>query len=339
MRTPPLSSPAPESPAAPSGDAFLAVRSLSVRFPSPSGFVQAVRGLSFAVEAGETLGLVGESGCGKSVTAHALLGLLGVGGEVSAGSIHLGGRDVARLPRRELVALRGRDVGMVFQEPMTSLDPVFSVGWQLGEALAADRRLTGRERRERSLELLREVGVPEPEARLGAYPSELSGGLRQRVMIAIAVARRPRLLVADEPTTALDATIQAQIMALLARLRRERSMAVLLITHDLGLVAQNADRVVVMYAGLAVEEATAERLFAEPLHPYTLGLLSSLPGGPGTRRGERLRAIPGTVPHPTRVPSGCPFRDRCSRAAAACAGAVPGLEEQRPGHHVRCLRV
>jgi oligopeptide/dipeptide ABC transporter ATP-binding protein len=228
---------------------------------------------------------------------------------------------------------------MVFQDPMTSLDPVFTVGYQLGEALKTHLDLTRSEVRARSVELLREVGIAEPEARLAAYPFQLSGGLRQRVMIAIAAACRPKLLIADEPTTALDVTIQAQIMALLASLRRERAMSLLLITHDLGLVAQNVERVIVMYAGHQVEEAATAELFAEPLHPYTQGLLGSLPGTGRVHRGERLRAIPGNVPHPARAPSGCPFRDRCYMAIEACAEALPAWDEKRPHRRARCIRV
>ncbi len=319
--------------------ALLEVNDLRVSFFLPEVEVPAVRGLSFRVGNGEAVGLVGESGCGKSVTALSLLGLVPPPGRIVSGSIRLDGRDLTRMNGRELRSVRGREIGMVFQEPMTSLNPVFTVGYQLAEAITCHFDLPRKEVRRRCVELLREVGVPAPEARLRAYPSQLSGGLRQRVMIAMAVACRPKLLVADEPTTALDVTIQAQIMALLRRLRNERGMALLLITHDLGLVAQNVDRVVVMYAGYAVEEARVEALFAEPLHPYTRGLLASIPGASGVRRGQRLRAIPGNVPHPARVPAGCPFRDRCAEAVEACARSVPALEEKRPGHRARCIRV
>jgi len=318
---------------------LLEVENLQVSFHTPAGEVPAVRGLDLRVGAGEAVGLVGESGCGKSVTALSLMGLVPEPGRVRAGSIRLDGRELVGLPPEEYRKVRGREIGMVFQEPMTSLNPVFTVGFQVGEALSTHLDLSRDEARRRCVELLMEVGIPAPAERLRAYPAQLSGGLRQRVMIAIAVACRPKLLVADEPTTALDVTIQAQIMRLLGRLRRDRGMSLLLITHDLGLVAQNVDRVVVMYAGYAVEEATTEMLFEEPLHPYTRGLLGSLPGAPGLRRGERLRAIPGNVPHPSRVPSGCPFRDRCSEAVKECVAAVPVLEEKRPGHRARCVRV
>ncbi len=320
-------------------DPLLRVEGLEVGFPTPAGVVSAVRGLGFAVAPGEAVALVGESGCGKSATALALLGLLPPPGRRAAGRVWLAGRELTALAPADLRAVGGRDLGMVFQDPMTSLNPVFPVGFHLAEALRPLGLGSRAAVRQRSLELLAEVGISAPEARLRAYPGELSGGLRQRVMIACAVACRPRLLVADEPTTALDVTVQAQIMALLGRLRREREMALLLISHDLGVVAQNVERVIVMYAGLAVEEAPSAALFAEPRHPYTQGLLASVPGAPGTRRGERLRAIPGAVPHPLRLPGGCPFRDRCPRAAPQCAEALPALVEWGPGHRGRCCRV
>ncbi|GAB4248898.1 MULTISPECIES: ABC transporter ATP-binding protein [Deferrisoma] len=318
---------------------LLEVENLRVSFHTRAGEVPAVRGLDLTVGHGEAVGLVGESGCGKSVTALSLMGLVPDPGRIEAGSIRLEGRELVGLPDEEYRRIRGRQIGMVFQEPMTSLNPVFTVGFQVAEALTTHFDLPRDEVRRRCVELLTEVGIPAPEDRLRAYPAQLSGGLRQRVMIAIAVACRPQLVIADEPTTALDVTIQAQIMGLLGRLRRERGMALLLITHDLGLVAQNVDRVVVMYAGYAVEEASTRELFRDPLHPYTRGLLGSIPGASGIRRGERLRAIPGNVPHPSRVPSGCPFRDRCDLAIEACGDAVPALEEKRPGHRARCIRV
>ncbi|MDW7710038.1 MAG: ABC transporter ATP-binding protein [Deferrisomatales bacterium] len=320
---------------------LLCVEDLRVAFPGAgsAGELAAVRGVSLSLKRGETLALVGESGCGKSVTALSVIGLVPSPGRVTGGRVLFDGRDLTSLSSRALRSVRGREVGMVFQEPMTSLNPVFTVGYQLAEALTAHRKLPRAELRGRCLELLREVGIPAPEERLGAYPSQLSGGLRQRVMIAIAVACRPRLLIADEPTTALDVTIQAQIMALLGRLRRELGMALLLITHDLGLVAQNVERVAVMYAGHVVEECTTRHLFASPLHPYTRGLLGSVPGASGVGRGGRLQAISGNVPHPSRVPSGCPFRDRCPLAADPCAAALPELAEVLPGRRVRCIRV
>ncbi|MBE0617640.1 MAG: ABC transporter ATP-binding protein [Proteobacteria bacterium] len=321
------------------GAGLLRVEELRVAFPGPDGEVAAVRGVSVALDRGETLALVGESGCGKSVTALSLLGLVPPPGRVVGGRVAFAGRDLTGLSPAELRDVRGRDIGMVFQEPMTSLNPVFTVGYQLAEALTTHFELARAEVRARCVELLREVGVSAPDARLKAYPSQLSGGLRQRVMIAIALACRPRLLIADEPTTALDVTIQAQIMALLGRLRREFGTALLLITHDLGLVAQNVDRVTVMYSGHVVEECATRELFAAPLHPYTRGLLGSMPGVGGASRGRRLQAIPGNVPHPSRVPSGCPFRDRCSLAVERCGDRLPLLEEKVPAHRARCIRV
>ena len=321
------------------GEPLLRVRDLQVAFPGATGPILAVRGLDLDLQRGETVALVGESGCGKSVTALSLLGLVPRPGWLAGGSIVFQGRELNGLETRLLREVRGREIGMVFQEPMTSLNPVFTVGYQLAEALTTHGRIGRGEVRERCVALLREVGVPAPESRLGAYPNQLSGGLRQRVMIAIAAACRPKLLIADEPTTALDVTVQAQIMALLARLRAELGMSLLLITHDLGLVAQNVERVVVMYAGLAVEEAPTRALFADPLHPYTRGLIGSMPGTGESRRGERLRAIPGNVPHPSRVGAGCPFRERCSLAVDGCARELPPLETKAPGRRARCLRV
>ncbi|MEW6489784.1 MAG: ABC transporter ATP-binding protein [Thermodesulfobacteriota bacterium] len=322
----------------PSPAPLLQVEALRVGFPGAGGEVAAVRGVSFSLERGGTLGLVGESGCGKSMTALAMAGLLPHPGRVAGGRVLLDGRDLTALGHGELREVRGRWVGMVFQDPMTSLNPVFTVGYQLAEALTAHLDLPRAEVRRRSVALLRETGVPEPEARLAAYPFQLSGGLRQRVMIAMAVACRPGLLIADEPTTALDVTVQAQIMALLASLRRELGMALLLITHDLGLVAQHVDRVAVMYAGHVVEACPTRALFETPLHPYTRGLLASVPGAGGVPRGQRLRAIPGNVPPPSRVPAGCPFRDRCELAIDGCAKALPELAEKAPDHRARCIR-
>jgi oligopeptide/dipeptide ABC transporter ATP-binding protein len=317
----------------------LQVEGLQVSFPGAGGDVHAVRGVSLSLDRGETLGLVGESGCGKSMTALAVAGLVPHPGWVAGGRVLLDGRDLTALGHRELRRVRGRSLGMVFQDPMTSLNPVFTVGYQLAEALTAHLDLPRSEVRRRSVALLREVGVPEPEARRAAYPFQLSGGLRQRAMIAMAVACRPGLLIADEPTTALDVTVQSQIMALLASLRRELGMALLLITHDLGLVAQHVERVAVMYAGHVVEQGPTRALFDDPLHPYTRGLLASVPRAAGEPRGHRLRAIPGNVPHPSRVPAGCPFRDRCELALDACGEALPELAKKAPDHRARCIRV
>jgi oligopeptide/dipeptide ABC transporter ATP-binding protein len=317
---------------------LLVVDGLAVSFPGPQGDLFAVRGVGFRVARSESVALVGESGCGKSLTALSILGLVRPPGRRAAGSIRFEGRETGAFSPSQLRQMRGRDVGMIFQEPSASLNPVFTVGYQLGEALSAHGALSRAERRTRAVDLLREVGVPDPEARLQAYPGQLSGGLRQRVMIAIATACRPKLLIADEPTTALDVRVQAQVLDLLDRLRRERGMALLLITHDLGVVARSADRVVVMYGGVCMEEAPVRELFEAPLHPYTRGLLLSMPGNTALPRGTRLQAIPGNVPHPSRLPSGCPFRDRCPLAIEACGKALPAWEEKRPGRWVRCLR-
>jgi peptide/nickel transport system ATP-binding protein len=311
---------------------------LSVSFPSRHGEFAAIRGLELQIERREALALVGESGCGKSLTALSIIGLVPPPGRISAGRLLFDGRELSTLGAEEMRRLRGREIGMVFQEPAVSLNPVFTVEYQVGEALRSDRKLSRAQRREQILRLLQEVGIPDPEARLHAYPAQLSGGLRQRVMIAIAIACRPKLLIADEPTTALDVTVQAQILELLATLRAQEEMALLLITHDLGVVARHAQRVVVMYAGYAVEEAPTRALFRHPLHPYTKALLASMPGAPGVRPGERLAAVTGHVPHPSRLPSGCPFRDRCTVAIAACAQEVPHLREACPGRRVRCVR-
>jgi oligopeptide/dipeptide ABC transporter ATP-binding protein len=315
---------------------ILTVENLAVRFETPEGSVPAVRDVSLTLRRGECLALVGESGCGKTLTALSVLRLVPPPGRIAGGVIRVLDRDVASLDGEALRSLRGRDVGMIFQEPLTSLNPVLRVKKHLREALSSHFDLSKDEITRRSVELLREVGIPDPERRISAYPHELSGGLRQRVMIACAIACNPALLIADEPTTALDVTVEAQIMRLLDGLRKTHEMALLLVTHDLGLVAQHADRVSVMYAGYVVEEAGVDELFESPLHPYTRALLAAMPRGTS---GEKLQPIPGNVPHPLRAPSGCPFRDRCARAVSLCAQEVPNLEARAEGHRVRCVRV
>jgi oligopeptide/dipeptide ABC transporter ATP-binding protein len=315
-------------------DALLAVEDLRVEIPTRRGTVHAVRGVSFHVRAAETFALVGESGSGKTMTCRAIVRLIHPPGRITHGRILLGGRDLARMTERELADVRGRDVVMVFQDPMTALNPVLSVERQITEALPAGRAADSR--RARAVELLRHVGIPDPERRLGAYAHQLSGGQRQRVMLAIALAREPKLLLADEPTTALDVTIQAQILRLLVNLQRELGMALILVTHDLGVVYQSVDRVGVMYAGEVVEQATTAELFARPRHPYTIGLIQSIPSA--ERRG-RLVPIPGAPPDLVSLGRGCPFAPRCRWAADEClAGDVPlvavGLD-----HWSRCLRV
>jgi oligopeptide/dipeptide ABC transporter ATP-binding protein len=313
----------------------LEVENLRVSFPGEGGpRVYPVDGVSFTLDRGETLALVGESGCGKSLTSLALVKLLPPPGRIEPGSaIRLGDTDVLGLEGEALRRIRGKRIGMIFQDPMTSLNPVFTVGDQIAEGVRAHLPATRREARERALHLLQEVGIPDPVARLDAYPHQLSGGMRQRVMIAIALAAEPDILVADEPTTALDVTVQAQILEVLDRLRASHGMAVLLITHDLGIVAGRADRVAVMYAGQIVEEAATPALFARPSHPYTQGLFASVPRLHGPV--EQLRPIRGSVPPPSAWPSGCRFRPRCPQAFAK-SETMPPLLPVGPGHRMRC---
>ena len=313
----------------------LEVERLRVSFPGGdhSRFYP-VDGVSFSLERGRTLALVGESGCGKSLTSLALLQLVPSPGRVEPGSvIRLGETDVLALKGEALRRIRGRRVGMIFQDPMTSLNPVFSVGDQIAEGILAHFKMPRATARERALALLQEVGIPDPASRLKAYPHQLSGGMRQRVMIAIALAAEPEILIADEPTTALDVTVQAQILEVLDRLRESRGMAVLLITHDLGIVAGRADRVAVMYAGQIVEEAPTEQLFARPSHPYTQGLFASVPRIAGPL--QRLNPIKGTVPAPTAWPTGCRFRPRCPQAFEK-SELEPPLLLVEPDHTMRC---
>ena len=320
------------------GAALLSVEGLCVEVETGRGRVRLIDDISFRVAPGEVLGLVGESGCGKSVTAMSVLRLMPEPpSRIAAGTIRFGGSDLAHLDRRRMRGVRGSQIGMIFQEPMTSLNPTFSVGWQLGEALRLHTRLRGAALRARLVEALGMVGIGAPERRLAQYPHELSGGLRQRVMIAMALACGPKLLIADEPTTALDVTVQLQILELLARLRRETGMAVLLITHDLGVISGYADRVAVMYAGRIVETALAAELFRRPRHPYTGALLAARPRLTGPR--EALAAIPGTVPPPHARPAGCPFVTRCPRSTGRCAAEMPPLAPeggQAAGHNVAC---
>jgi peptide/nickel transport system ATP-binding protein len=315
-----------------SSDPLLRVESLRVEIPTRRGTVRAVRGVSFEVRGGETFALVGESGSGKTMTCRGLVRLVHPPGRITGGRVLLEGRDLTKLSERELEEVRGHGVVMVFQDPMTALNPVLSVERQIVEILpdAAGSRRT------RAAQLLRHVGIPDPERRLSAYPHELSGGQRQRVMLAIALAREPKLLLADEPTTALDVTIQAQILRLLVALQRELGMALILVTHDLGVVYQAVDRVAVMYAGEIVELATTAELFARPSHPYTIGLIQSIPS---VERRGRLVPIPGSPPDLAALGKGCPFAPRCALAAAEClAGDVP-LVAVGPDHWSRCLRV
>jgi oligopeptide/dipeptide ABC transporter ATP-binding protein len=315
-------------------ESLLTVEALRVEIPTRRGTVHAVRGVSFRVEPGETFALVGESGSGKTMTCRAIVRLVHPPGRIAGGRVVFEGRDLARLAEPEIEHVRGHGMVMVFQDPMTALNPVLSVGQQITEVLPAAG--VADSRRARAAELLRHVGIADPARRLGAYPHELSGGQRQRVMLAIALARQPRLLLADEPTTALDVTIQAQILRLLVTLQRELGMALILVTHDLGVVYQAVDRVAVMYAGEIVELARTAELFARPRHPYTLGLIGSIPS---VDRQRKLVPIPGSPPDLARLGRGCPFAPRCAWVASEClAGDVP-LVAVGADHWSRCLRV
>jgi oligopeptide/dipeptide ABC transporter ATP-binding protein len=316
--------------------ALLEVSNLRTFFETDAGVSRAVDGVSFAVEAGEIVGVVGESGSGKSVTSLSILGLVPrPPGRIEKGSsVRFKGEELVGAPEARLRQVRGNEIAMIFQEPMTSLNPVYPVGEQIAEALRLHRKLGKREARARAVELLREVGIADPEERARAYPHQLSGGMRQRVMIAIALSCEPALLIADEPTTALDVTIQAQILELILALRERRGMGVLLITHDLGVVAEVCDRVVVMYGGEVVEQGSVEELFRDPRHPYTRGLLAAIPRL--GKRVERLAAIPGTVPAPTAWPQGCRFHPRCAEALPRCADEAPPLVTLGAGRSVRC---
>jgi oligopeptide/dipeptide ABC transporter ATP-binding protein len=319
-------------------ETLLEIRDLQTCFDTDEGVVRAVAGVSYRIEKGETLGVVGESGCGKSVTAMSILRLNPVPPtRYAGGQILFRGRDLLTLPEPELRRVRGNDIAMIFQEPMTSLNPVYTVGAQIMEVLALHRGMKPPEARAHAIGMLRKVGIPSPETRVDEYPHQMSGGMKQRVMIAMALACDPALLIADEPTTALDVTIQAQILELLTEMQAQMGMSILLITHDLGVVAETSDHVAVMYAGRIVEYAATDELFARPLHPYTWGLFQSLPEmhAAGDRR---LREIPGTVPNPLAIPSGCPFRTRCMNAIARCAEEEPALlpHDAGPGHLLAC---
>src|SRR5258708_29828653 len=317
---------------------LLRVKGLVTGFRTDEGILRAVDDVSFDVPRGTTVALVGESGCGKSVTALSILRLIEwPPGRIQAGAIELEGRDLLQIPERAMRDIRGNVVSMIFQEPMTSLNPVYTVGWQIVEAVRLHRKKSRREARARAVELLRLVGIAEPETTVDSYPHELSAGQRQRVMIAMALACEPKLLVADEPTTALDVTIQAQILALLRDLQERLSMSLLLITHDLGVVAENAQHVVVMYAGRVVETAPVRDLFAKPAHPYTRGLLESIPRDDAVPK-RRLPAIEGIVPDLRGLPPGCRFADRCPMRIEKCTLEEPDLTPFAPGRSSRCWR-
>ena len=318
---------------------LLEVRNLQTHFPTRAGLVRAVDGVSFHLDRGELLGLVGESGCGKSITALSVMRLIGAPGKIVSGEILFDGKDLLKLSDSEMREMRGDDIAMIFQDPMTSLNPVFTIGEQISEALRLHRKLSKKQARQATIEAMREVAIPDPARRVDDYPHQLSGGMRQRVMIAMALACNPKLLIADEPTTALDVTIQAQILELLDELRKSRELAVLLITHDLGVVAEVADRVAVMYTGRIVEESPVAELFARPKHPYTEGLLRSVPKltNAELNKNERLETIEGVVPSPTDLPPGCHFAPRCRHRMPRCTAEEIPLYQLEGNVEVRCV--
>lgn len=326
------------NPPASDGQHMLEVRGLKTYFYTEAGVVKAVDGVDFHVDRGEVLGLVGESGCGKSVTSFSIMRLVGTPGKIVAGQILFDERDMATLPESELMRIRGNRISMIFQQPTSCLNPVFKVGDQLSEVLEIHQTLGKKVGRERAIELLKMVGIPEPEKRVDAYPHELSGGMAQRVMIAMALACLPELLIADEPTTALDVTIQAQILDLLRRLQSEMGTAIILITHDLGIVAEMCQRVAVMYAGRIVEQADVVTIFDRPKHPYTVGLIGSVPVLGVVK--DKLEVIPGNVPNLVNLPPGCQFAPRClarvKHSLTICTEKEPALKPVAPGHTVRC---
>jgi oligopeptide/dipeptide ABC transporter ATP-binding protein len=315
---------------------LLSVEDLRVRFETRRGTVHAVNGISFDIAPGETLGIVGESGCGKSVTSLAILGLLSRNGRVESGHANFGGRDLLRLSDRALRSVRGKEIAMIFQDPMTSLNPVLTIGRQIREALETHFGMGRKEAQRTAADALDRVGIPSAEARLKDYPHQFSGGMRQRAMIAMALVCKPKLLIADEPTTALDVTIQAQILDLLRALVAEENAALILITHDLGVVAGMCERVNVMYGGMFMETGSAEQLFGTPRHPYTFGLLQSVPRLDAARR-SRLQPIEGSPPNMLQEPSACPFQPRCRFEIDLSRREVPQLVEIEPGHQVACF--
>ena len=320
----------------------LEVENLQTVFYTRAGLAKAVDGVSFSLERGRTLAIVGESGCGKSVTALSLMRLIAdPPGRIVGGAIRLDGVDLLGLDEAAMRAIRGNHISMIFQEPMTSLNPVMTIGRQIGEALVLHQNMSRKAALKRAIEMLQLVGIPEPEQRVKEYPHQLSGGMRQRAMIAMALACNPKVLIADEPTSALDVTIQAQILDLIGKLQRELGTAVILITHDLGVVAETAERVIVMYAGRKVEEAAVGELFARPLHPYTRGLMNSIPRLSLMRReagheAPRLQEIPGMVPALSNLPHACTFAPRCAFADDTCRGQYPPYQEKRPDHWAAC---
>ena len=318
---------------------ILRIQGLKTHFATDDGWVRAVDGVDIDIGAGETVGVVGESGCGKTVTAMSVLKLLPMPpGKIVEGQILWQGRDIVPLSKDEMNEIRAKEIAIIFQEPMTSLNPVYTVGEQIAEVVRRHERASRKQAMDRAAEMLQLVGIPDPAARVHNYPHQFSGGMRQRVMIAMALSLNPKLLIADEPTTALDVTIQAQILDLLADMKERLGMAVMLITHAMGVVAEVTQRVVVMYAGKVVEEAPVRQLFARPMHPYTQGLIRSIPRlDRAGKAKERLEAIPGTVPNMLQPPAGCRFAARCKFAKDECRSALPPLREVEPGHKVACV--
>ncbi len=336
-----IAAPGGGEPATGLGATVLEVDALQTHFFTHAGVIKAVDGVSYSVRSGETLGVVGESGCGKSVTALSILRLVAnPPGRIVGGQIRFEGTNLLSLSNAEMERIRGNRISMIFQEPMTSLNPLYTVGGQIAESIALHQGLSKRDAMAKAIEMLRRVSIPEAEKRAEAYPHQMSGGMRQRVMIAMALACNPKVLIADEPTTALDVTIQAQILDLMRDLQEKFGTAIVLITHDMGVVAENADRVVVMYAGRKVEEAPVDDLFDRPGHPYTKGLLGSIPhlddAAQATTQRTRLNEIKGMVPSLARLPQGCAFAPRCSYASDHCRTIQPALEQYRPGHWVAC---
>ncbi len=317
---------------------LLEVKSLRTSFFTEAGEVRAVDGVSFSLAPGKLMGLVGESGSGKTASVLSIMRLLPESARIVGGEILFNGNDLLKLSEPEMRHIRGAQIAMIFQEPMTSLNPVFMIGSQIGEAIRLHQQTSRAETRSRTIEALRMVGIADPERRINDYPHQLSGGMRQRVMIAMALSCNPKVLIADEPTTALDVTIQAQILDLIRELQERLGLAVILVTHDLGIVAEYADDVTILYAARVMEQAASVELFKNPLNPYTRGLLESIPGIDGTRH-HRLQAIPGSIPSAMNPPAGCRFHPRCARAIPDCSEVDPPLEAKAPNHYVACIRV
>lgn len=318
-----------------SNDTIFQIKGLKTQFFTSKGIVPAVDGVDITVKKGEAVGVVGESGCGKSMTAMSVMQLLQYPGRVVDGQILLGGEDLLKKTKKEMDDIRGNRISMIFQEPMTSLNPVYTIGKQVSEAILTHENVSKEEAKKRTIDIFRKVGIPEPEKRYSVYPHQLSGGLRQRVMIGMAMVCNPQLMIADEPTTALDVTIEAQILYLMNRLQKEQGTAIVMITHNLGVVAESCDYVYVMYAGKIMEEAPVKELFKKPLHPYTFGLMNSIPKMTETK--EHLYTIKGLVPNLLHLPKGCRFCPRCDKAMKVCTMYQPDLYEAEHGHKVRCF--